>query len=105
MNLPISFCDPVDVEETVLPTFLDQGRRTCAQAFAIDATVELSEISGSETFIHVQNGDLHWVVQEEGVHEHGLGTPVKVYLDPARIYAFDRHGTLEVAPLRVSGQG
>ena len=72
---------------------------------AIDATVELSEISGSETFIHVQNGDLHWVVQEEGVHEHGLGTPVKVYLDPVRIDAFDRHGTLEVAPLRVSGQG
>src|SRR3954470_2689808 len=40
MNLPISFRDRVDVEETILPTFLDQGRRTVAQAFAIDAAVD-----------------------------------------------------------------
>ena len=40
MNLPISFRDRVDVEETVLPTFLDQSRRTFVQAFAIDATVD-----------------------------------------------------------------
>ena len=40
MNLPISFRDRVDVEETVLPTFLDQDRRTFAQALAIDATVD-----------------------------------------------------------------
>jgi glycerol transport system ATP-binding protein len=70
---------------------------------AIDATVELSEISGSETFIHVRNGDLRWVVQEEGVHVHALGEAVKVHLDPARLYAFDRAGALEVAPARPSG--
>ena len=40
MNLPISFCDPVDVEETVLPTFLDHGATHVWQAFAIDATVD-----------------------------------------------------------------
>src|SRR5215213_8958074 len=40
MNLPISFRDRVNVEETILPTFLDQGRRTVAQAFAIDAAVD-----------------------------------------------------------------
>ena len=31
--------------------------------------------------------------------------PVQVYLDPARLYAFDRGGTLEVAPLRAVGPG
>ena len=72
---------------------------------AIDATVELSEISGSETFIHVHNADLHWVVQQEGVHEHALGQQVKVYLDPARVYGFDRNGALEAAPVRSSGRG
>ena len=40
MNLPIIFRDRVDVEETVLATFLDQSRRTFAQAFAMDATVD-----------------------------------------------------------------
>jgi len=72
---------------------------------AIDATVELAEISGSETFVHVRNGDLRWVVQEEGVHEHALGQPVRVFLDPARLYAFDRAGALELASLRPAGAG
>jgi glycerol transport system ATP-binding protein len=72
---------------------------------AFDATVELAEISGSETFVHVSNGDLHWVVQEEGVHEHALGQPVRIHLDPARLYAFDGTGSLELAPARPPGPG
>jgi glycerol transport system ATP-binding protein len=68
----------------------------------IAAKVELAEISGSETFIHVRNPDLHWVVQEEGVHEHALGQPVEVRLDPARLYAFGASGVLEVAPTRAA---
>jgi glycerol transport system ATP-binding protein len=71
----------------------------------IPANVELAEISGSETFVHVRNGDLHWVVQEEGVHEHALHQPVDVFLDPARLYAFDRSGALELAPARAAGRG
>ncbi len=66
------------------------------------ASVELSEISGSETFIHVHNGDLHWVVQQEGVHEYALHQSVEVFLDPARLYAFDTAGKLEAAPARVT---
>ena len=75
-------------------------RRRRPETLAIDATVELAEISGSETFIHVRNQDLHWVVQEEGVHEHALGQPVQVFLDPARLYAFAATGALEAAPPR-----
>src|SRR3954449_10245601 len=80
-------------------------RRRHEAELAVDATVELAEISGSETFIHVRNGDLHWVVQEEGVHEYGLHQPIQVYLDPARLYAFDRGGTLEAMPANVTGRG
>jgi glycerol transport system ATP-binding protein len=80
-------------------------RRRGDADIAIGATVELAEISGSETFVHVRNGDLHWVVQEEGVHEHALGQPVQVHLDPARLYAFDRGGALELAPAYVAGGG
>ncbi len=80
-------------------------RRPRTGHVAIDAQVELAEISGSETFVHVHSGELHWVVQEEGVHEHGLGQPVKVHVDPARIYAFGPDGALEVAPPRAPGRG
>lgn len=75
-------------------------RRSMPGSVGIAATVELAEISGSETFIHVTSPDLHWVVQEEGVHEHALGQPVDVRLDPTRLYAFGTSGALEVAPVR-----
>jgi glycerol transport system ATP-binding protein len=80
-------------------------RRQGPDDIAIPAQVELAEISGSETFVHVRNGDLHWVVQQEGVHEHALHQPVEVHLDPARLYAFDRAGALELAPARTAGRG
>ncbi|MFO1050061.1 MAG: ABC transporter ATP-binding protein [Geminicoccaceae bacterium] len=71
----------------------------------LQAQVELAEISGSETFIHVRNGDLRWVVQEEGVHEHALHQAVEVFVDPSRLFAFDRAGQLERAPERAAAGG
>jgi glycerol transport system ATP-binding protein len=64
------------------------------------AEVDLADISGSETFVHVHAQDIAWVVQEEGVHDHQLGQRVTVYLDPARIYAFGQDGLLQAAPAR-----
>ncbi|MFO1047390.1 MAG: TOBE domain-containing protein [Geminicoccaceae bacterium] len=71
----------------------------------VQGQVELAEISGSETFIHVRNGDLRWVVQEEGVHEHALHQAVEVFVDPSRLFAFDRAGQLERAPERAAAGG
>ena len=65
----------------------------------IPAQVELSEISGSETFIHAEHGDTRLVVQEEGVHAHAMGATVELFLDPARVFAFDGDaGALAAAP-------
>ena len=80
-------------------------RRQGAEDVAIRAEVELAEISGSETFVHVRNGDLHWVVQEEGVHDHALHQSIEVFLDPSRLYAFDAAGKLEAAPARAMARG
>jgi hypothetical protein len=41
-------------------------------------------------------------VQETGVHEHALGQPVQVFVDPARLYAFAGTGALEAAPPRAA---
>ena len=72
----------------------------------LDAAVELAEISGSETFIHVAFGagresataTTSWVVQEEGVHSFKLGQRLPVFLDPRDLYAFDTGGRLVAAP-------
>lgn len=66
----------------------------------IPATVEMSEISGSETFIHARHADVTVVIQEEGVHTHTLGEAVTLYVDPRRLFAFDASGRLAAAPDR-----
>lgn len=71
----------------------------------IRGTVEMFEISGSETFVHLRHGPVEWVVQEEGVHEHEIGEEVSVFADPARFYAFADEGTLLAAPDRAALAG
>lgn len=66
----------------------------------IPATVELAEISGSETYIHARHGDFTLVALVEGVHEYSLGETVNLYLDPRRLFVFNSTGELVAAPER-----
>jgi glycerol transport system ATP-binding protein len=65
---------------------------------AFRATVSLAEISGSETFIHVDFADTNWVCQEEGVHGFDLGETIEVFVNPRHVYAFDGDGWLVASP-------
>jgi glycerol transport system ATP-binding protein len=65
---------------------------------AIRATVELSEINGSETFLHVVHRGVPLVAHEEGVHVHRIGDPVEVHVDPACVFVFSPDGRLLAAP-------
>lgn len=73
-------------------------RRRGPDDVAIPGEVEVAEISGSETYIHLRHGDVAWVVQEEGVHDFELGDRITVYMDPAHLFAFDLEGHLVAAP-------
>ena len=65
---------------------------------ALPGTVELAEISGSDTFVHAATPVGEVVAQLTGVHQFELGTAVTLYLDPAQVYVFDANGELLVAP-------
>jgi glycerol transport system ATP-binding protein len=65
---------------------------------ALRGHVELAEISGSETFIHVARDDLRLVAQIPGVHDLPLNQPCTLYVHPASLYGFDRGGRLLFAP-------
>ncbi|MGF1527851.1 MAG: ABC transporter ATP-binding protein [Candidatus Competibacterales bacterium] len=69
-------------------------------AVPLATTIELAEVNGSETFIHVGHHGGSWVVQEEGVHPMGLGQGLQVFLDPHHLFAFDGDGRLVAAPPR-----
>jgi glycerol transport system ATP-binding protein len=65
---------------------------------ALPGLVELAEISGSDTFVHVDTAIGELVAQLTGVHQFELGSAVTLYLDPAQVYVFDAAGDLLVAP-------
>ena len=67
---------------------------------ALAGRVDLAEIAGSDTFVHVHTpvGDL--VAQLTGVHDCPLGDPITLYLQPASLFVFDAEGPLVRAPDR-----
>lgn len=75
-----------------------QLRRRYDNEIGFRAMVNLSEINGSETFIHIEHGGTAWVVQEEGVHSLKIGSAIDVYFDPRHLFVFDDRGRLILAP-------
>ena len=61
------------------------------------ARVAVTEITGSETFLHLTHGGDRWVGLVHGVHDLDRGTEVDVWLDPAHVYLFDQGGALVAA--------
>jgi glycerol transport system ATP-binding protein len=62
--------------------------------------VELAEISGSDTFVHVATAVGNVVAQLTGVHHFDLGAKINLFVNPAQIYVFDAQGWLLLAPTR-----
>ncbi len=70
---------------------------------ALPGQVELAEISGSDTFVHVETAVGELVAQLTGVHRFELGAQITLYFDARQVYVFDAAGALLVAPARRGG--
>ncbi|MCE6953237.1 ABC transporter ATP-binding protein [Cereibacter sphaeroides] len=71
--------------------------RHSGQAVEFACRLTATEITGSETFLHLAHGGDAWVGLVSGVHDIAPGSEVSVWLDPAHVYLFDEAGAL-VAP-------
>jgi glycerol transport system ATP-binding protein len=63
-----------------------------AGALSFQGVVAVTELSGSESFVHVDVGVGVWVCLVAGVHDWAPGQTVDVNIDPARVLAFDSKG-------------
>jgi glycerol transport system ATP-binding protein len=72
---------------------------------SLRGSVELAEISGSDTFVHVETPVGEVVAQLSGVHQFTFGEPITLYLSTAQLYVFDDRGELLVAPGEHDGAG
>ncbi|MBB1633985.1 ABC transporter ATP-binding protein [Cupriavidus sp. UME77] len=62
--------------------------------------VALAELSGSDTFVHMDSPVGNLVAQFPGVVDLELGAPLTLHLDPAQLYLFDADGMRIHAPSR-----
>jgi glycerol transport system ATP-binding protein len=61
-------------------------------------TVSVTEITGSESFVHLARDGYNWVAVLPGVHEFLPGQELEAVLDPNDLFIFDPTGRLVAAP-------
>lgn len=72
-------------------------RQHSADAMRFEARLSVTELTGSETFVHLDHHGENWVGLVHGVHDLKPGEPLDVWLDPSHVYIFGEDGAL-VAP-------
>lgn len=75
------------------PNHLEIEQHTDA-AMRFTTQLSVTELTGSETFIHLDHGSTRWVGVIHGIHDLEPGRDLPVYLDPAHIYIFSDDGDL-----------
>jgi len=68
-----------------------------AKAMEFSGKLRVTEITGSETFVHLDYQGDNWVGLIHGVRNLEIGMALSVYLDPSHVYIFSQDGT-SVAP-------
>ena len=69
-------------------------QKQSAAAIELPCTLSVTEITGSETFLHLQHGPDAWVGLVHGVQHLSPGANLSVWLDPAHVYLFNPSGVL-----------
>lgn len=62
------------------------------QAVPVRAKVSITEITGSESFVHLDFADARWVMLSHGILDLTADDEVEVFIDPRHIMVFDAAG-------------
>ncbi len=57
----------------------------------VDGTVQITEISGSESVVHFRMNDNNWISQSPGIHPYDVGSTAHFYVDISHGLYFDEH--------------
>ncbi|MBR0693869.1 ABC transporter ATP-binding protein [Bradyrhizobium lablabi] len=71
---------------------------SAASHHKFSATVTVTEITGSESFVHLHRAGANWVAVLHGVHEYEPGQVLDAALDPDNLFVFDVAERLVASP-------
>lgn len=93
MAVPPHLADIADGPVTIAfqPHHLSLASRGAGLA-PLQARVMISEIAGSESFIHLEAAGTRWVMLEHGIHDMEAGQAVDVFIDTRHLMAFGADG-------------
>ncbi|MFC5385574.1 ABC transporter ATP-binding protein [Aquamicrobium segne] len=66
--------------------------QTSAASVPVRAKVTAIEITGSESFVHLDFADTRWIMLAHGIHRFELDEEIGVFIDPRHIMVFDLTG-------------
>lgn len=66
----------------------------------LSVIVEVAEISGSETFLHVKNNHFNLVLHLSGVHIYDVDTSINIYIPIHKLFVFGTDDALIQAPIQ-----
>ena len=67
-------------------------------AIGVKAKVVVTEITGSESYVHIDVAGVRWVLLTSGIHHFDVHETIEIFMDPAQFYVFDRYDRLVVTP-------
>jgi glycerol transport system ATP-binding protein len=95
VNLPVpaELAGIADASYTIgfQPHHLSVTRPT-ASAVSVIAKVLVTEVTGSESFVHLAFADARWVMLAHGVHIYEPDETLEVFIDTRHIMVFDENG-------------
>ncbi|KPQ21604.1 ABC transporter ATP-binding protein [Halomonas sp. HL-93] len=65
---------------------------------ALEVVVDVAEISGSETFLHVRHPHFALVLHLVGIHELSMNQAINVHLPIHKLFVFDQQGSIVHTP-------
>jgi glycerol transport system ATP-binding protein len=74
-----------------------------ADAVGVKAQVTVTEITGSESFVHLAYENNSWVMLTSGIHHFDVDETIEVHIDPRRLMVFDQNGrAVRSSPLQAA---
>ncbi len=67
---------------------------TDQHSIKIEGEVKVTEISGSDSVIHIRFGDGNWVSESHGIHPYKVGELIDLYINIKQCLLFDEQGEL-----------
>lgn len=68
--------------------------RSSPAALGFAAGVAITELTGSESFVHLDHGDDRWIALVHGARAPAVGEKIEVFVDPSHLYLFHQDGRL-----------